>query len=92
MSASSMWCKYTMNKVWLYLLHLACCTRTVIMPIAPIVGKLRKRLIVDISLGLGLATSAAYAYWYGFHLKTVERRENFYLKLEKEKLAAQSTQ
>jgi len=59
------------------------------MPIAPIVGKLRKRMILDLSLGIGLGVSGAYAYWYGFHLKKVERRENFYLKLEKEKLAAQ---
>lgn len=60
------------------------------MPIAPIVGKLRKRAILDLSLGIGLGFSAAYAFWYGYHLKAVERRENFYLKLEKEKLAAQT--
>jgi len=59
------------------------------MPIAPIVGKLRKRMILDLSLGIGLGISGAYAFWYGFHLPKVERRENFYLKLEKEKLAAQ---
>ncbi|THV02467.1 cytochrome-c oxidase, subunit VIIa [Dendrothele bispora CBS 962.96] len=56
--------------------------------IAPIVGKLRKRFIVDLSCSLGLGTAAAYAYWYGSHLKAVERQENFYLKLEKEKLAS----
>ncbi|ESK96530.1 cytochrome c oxidase family protein [Moniliophthora roreri MCA 2997] len=55
--------------------------------IAPITGKLRKRFLVDISCALGLGTSAAYAFWYGYHLKAVERQEQFYLKLEKEKLA-----
>ncbi|KLO12701.1 hypothetical protein SCHPADRAFT_904850 [Schizopora paradoxa] len=39
------------------------------MPIAPITGKLRKRLWMDLSLALGLGISAGYTYWYGFHLK-----------------------
>ncbi|KAE9394747.1 cytochrome-c oxidase, subunit VIIa, partial [Gymnopus androsaceus JB14] len=56
------------------------------MPIAPIVGKLRKRFFFDLTLSLGLGTSAAYAYWYGYHLKHIERQEQFYLKLEREKL------
>ncbi|KAJ3734962.1 hypothetical protein DFJ43DRAFT_1059838 [Lentinula guzmanii] len=55
--------------------------------IAPIVGKLRKRFIFDVSLALGLGTAAAYSYWYGSHLKAVERQEQFYLKLEREKLS-----
>ncbi|KAJ4475071.1 hypothetical protein J3R30DRAFT_3376667 [Lentinula aciculospora] len=54
--------------------------------IAPIVGKLRKRFIFDLSLSLGLGTAAAYSYWYGYHLKAVERQEQFYLKQEREKL------
>lgn len=33
-------------------------------PIAPIVGKLRKRLWLDASCAFGLGISAAYAYWY----------------------------
>ncbi|KIK61820.1 hypothetical protein GYMLUDRAFT_243482 [Collybiopsis luxurians FD-317 M1] len=53
------------------------------MPIAPIVGKLRKRFIFDLSLSLGLGTAAAY----GYHLKAIERQEQFYLKLEREKLS-----
>ena len=36
---------------------------TLIMPIAPITGRLRKRLWLDLSMGLGLGISAAYAYW-----------------------------
>ncbi|KAH9995396.1 cytochrome-c oxidase subunit VIIa [Russula compacta] len=58
------------------------------MPIAPITGKLRKRLWLDLSCGLGLGIAGAYAYWYGSHLKAVERQEAFYLKLERQKQAS----
>jgi hypothetical protein len=34
------------------------------MPIAPITGKLRKRLWLDISVALGLGVSSAYAFWW----------------------------
>jgi len=33
------------------------------MPIAPITGKLRKRLWLDISCALGLGIASGYAYW-----------------------------
>jgi cytochrome c oxidase subunit 7 len=33
------------------------------MPFAPITGKLRKRLWLDLSCALGLGISSAYAYW-----------------------------
>jgi cytochrome c oxidase subunit 7 len=33
------------------------------MAIAPITGKLRKRLILDITAALGLGTAAGYGYW-----------------------------
>ncbi|KAF9073301.1 hypothetical protein BDP27DRAFT_319033 [Rhodocollybia butyracea] len=59
------------------------------MPIQPIVGKLRKQFIFDLSMGFGLGIAGAYAYWYGYHLKHVERQERFYLKLEREKLKQQ---
>jgi len=39
---------------------------------------------------MGLGVSAGYAYWYGIHLKALERQENFYIKLEREKAAAAS--
>jgi len=55
------------------------------MPIAPITGKLRKRFWLDLSTGLGMGVAAAYAYWYGSHLKHVQRQEEFYLKLERQK-------
>jgi len=97
---------------------------TTTMPIAPIVGKLRKRFFIDMTCALGLGISAGYAYWsvcllfvvfsslnpslgtvstsrlvslqcghyvqLGTHMSVllVERQENFYLKLEREKVQA----
>ncbi|KAJ7782038.1 cytochrome-c oxidase subunit VIIa [Mycena maculata] len=58
------------------------------MAIAPITGMLRKRFWLDISTGLGLGLSAGAAFWYGYELKARAHQEAFYLKLEKEKLAA----
>ncbi|KAI0312399.1 cytochrome-c oxidase subunit VIIa [Amylostereum chailletii] len=57
------------------------------MSIAPITGKLRKRLWLDVSSALGLGVSAAYAYWYGVHLPSLRRQEEFYLKLERQRAA-----
>jgi len=34
--------------------------------IRPITGKLRKRLVLDLSVGLGLGTAGGYAFWYVF--------------------------
>jgi cytochrome c oxidase subunit 7 len=34
------------------------------MPIAPIVGKLRKRFFTDLGLSFGFAIASGYAYWY----------------------------
>jgi len=55
------------------------------MPIRPITGKLRKRFWLDIGAGLALGITGGYAYWYGVHLKSLERQENYYLKLERER-------
>ncbi|KAF8202278.1 hypothetical protein BJ912DRAFT_944325 [Pholiota molesta] len=55
------------------------------MAIAPITGQLRKRFWLDIGCALALGVSGGYAYWYGYHLKALERQENYYVKLEKEK-------
>lgn len=41
------------------------------MPIAPITGKLRKRLWMDLSLALGLGISAGYTYWSVHRRQTV---------------------
>ncbi|KAG2075666.1 cytochrome-c oxidase subunit VIIa [Suillus decipiens] len=56
------------------------------MPIAPITGKLRKRLWLDISVALGLGITSGYAFWYGIHLKSVQRQEEYYFKLERARL------
>ncbi|KAJ7066543.1 cytochrome-c oxidase subunit VIIa [Mycena amicta] len=58
------------------------------MPIAPITGMLRKRFWLDITTGLGLGVSGGAAFWYGYELPSRANREAFYLKLEKDKLAA----
>ncbi|KAI0788715.1 cytochrome-c oxidase [Abortiporus biennis] len=58
------------------------------MPIAPIVGKLRKRFWLDLTTSLALGTTAGYAFWYGVHLKKVQRQEEYYLKLEQQKQQA----
>ena len=34
------------------------------MPVAPITGRLRRRIWTDLGTALGLGTSSAYAYWY----------------------------
>ncbi|PWN93844.1 cytochrome-c oxidase, subunit VIIa [Acaromyces ingoldii] len=57
------------------------------MPVAQlpaITGKLRKRLILDLSVALGGGTVAGYGYWYGVHLPSVQRRDNYYAKLQSE--------
>ncbi|RSH95380.1 hypothetical protein EHS25_000467 [Saitozyma podzolica] len=55
------------------------------MPIAPIVGKLRKRLITDLSIGLGLGFAGGYLFWYTVHLPSMKKRDDFYLKYEANK-------
>ncbi|KAJ9106127.1 hypothetical protein QFC21_001269 [Naganishia friedmannii] len=55
------------------------------MPVAPIVGKLRKRLILDLTVALGLGTASGYVYWYGFHLPASRTRDLYYLKYEQNK-------
>jgi len=57
------------------------------MPIAPVVGKLRKRLILDLSAGIGLGTAAGFGYWYWVKVPTVRREEAFYIKYAAERAA-----
>jgi len=57
------------------------------MAIAPITGKLRRRLITDLSVAMGLGVSGGYLFWYGYRLPSVKRREDFYLKYENERRA-----
>ncbi|KAF8507977.1 hypothetical protein BU17DRAFT_100164 [Hysterangium stoloniferum] len=56
--------------------------------IAPITGKLRKRLWTDLTVAIGLGVAGGYAYWYGIHLKALRQKEAYYLKLENAKLEA----
>ncbi|CAG7851419.1 SubName: Full=Uncharacterized protein {ECO:0000313/EMBL:CCA71154.1} [Serendipita indica DSM 11827] len=62
------------------------------MPVAAITGKLRRKIWTDISTALGLGVSSGYAYWYFYYIPSVRRRQEYYLKLEKEKLAAAGTE
>lgn len=51
------------------------------MPIAPITGKLRKRVLLDLSASLGLGTAAAYGWWYGYHIPKMRHQQNVYAKI-----------
>ncbi|KZP25543.1 COX7A, subunit VIIa of cytochrome c oxidase [Athelia psychrophila] len=52
--------------------------------IAPITGKLRKKIWLDLSVGIGLGVTSAYGFWYGWHLRKVAVQEEFYLKMERQ--------
>ncbi|KIM26205.1 hypothetical protein M408DRAFT_73110 [Serendipita vermifera MAFF 305830] len=56
------------------------------MPVAAITGKLRRKIWTDLGTSLGLGISSAYAYWYFYYIPSVRRKQEFYLKLEKENL------
>ncbi|KAG0148912.1 hypothetical protein CROQUDRAFT_371502 [Cronartium quercuum f. sp. fusiforme G11] len=51
------------------------------MPIAPITGKLRKRLLLDLTASLGLGTAGAYSWWYLYHVPKMRHQESVYAKL-----------
>ncbi|PWN54325.1 hypothetical protein IE53DRAFT_372558 [Violaceomyces palustris] len=53
--------------------------------IPAITGKLRKRLILDLSIALGGGTVLGYGYWYGVHIPSVQRRDAFYAKYQAER-------
>ncbi|KAA1135301.1 hypothetical protein PGTUg99_005456 [Puccinia graminis f. sp. tritici] len=52
-----------------------------VMAIAPITGKLRKRILLDLSVSLGLGTAAAYTWWYGYHVPKMRHQQNVYAKI-----------
>ncbi|KAJ5884759.1 hypothetical protein N7495_009269 [Penicillium taxi] len=54
------------------------------MPAAvpPIVGTLRRGLVLDVASAIGFGTTAGYVWWYGFHLRRVRERDVFYSRLE----------
>ncbi|KAH8147949.1 uncharacterized protein LAJ45_08050 [Morchella importuna] len=57
------------------------------MAIAPIVGRLRKGLVLDLSVALGIGTSMGYLFWYGYHIPAIRQRDAFYAKIEQQRIA-----
>ncbi|KAF8315363.1 hypothetical protein DL93DRAFT_2079107 [Clavulina sp. PMI_390] len=55
-----------------------------------VAGKMRKRLILDLSAALGLGTASAFAYWYGVRIPSVRQEEAFYIKYAAERAKANS--
>ncbi|CAD6588037.1 MAG: hypothetical protein CYPHOPRED_004224 [Cyphobasidiales sp. Tagirdzhanova-0007] len=55
------------------------------MAIPAVTGKLRKRLILDLSASMGIGVAAAYAWWFGWHVTKIQQRDNWYLQYEKKK-------
>ncbi|KAE8267776.1 hypothetical protein A4X09_0g4568 [Tilletia walkeri] len=53
--------------------------------IPAITGKLRKRLILDLSVAIGGGVALGYGYWYGVHIPQNQRRDAFYLKYQQER-------
>ncbi|RPB21305.1 cytochrome-c oxidase, subunit VIIa [Terfezia boudieri ATCC MYA-4762] len=56
--------------------------------IQPIVGRLRRGLIMDLSVAMGLGMGFGYYFWYGYHVPSIRRRDALYAKLERERAAA----
>ncbi|KAJ2982750.1 hypothetical protein NQ176_g1180 [Zarea fungicola] len=57
------------------------------MAVAPITGMLRRRLILDLSIGLGAGLVMANAFWYGYHVPRRNLRDDYYSKLEEKRAA-----
>ncbi|ETS64365.1 hypothetical protein PaG_01216 [Moesziomyces aphidis] len=64
---------------------LSLCLKMPVGSIPAITGKLRKRLILDLTVALGGGTALGYGYWYGVHVPSVARRDAFYAKLQSER-------
>lgn len=60
------------------------------MPIAPITGTLRRKIITDITVGFGVGGVMAGLYWYYEHKLLVDKRDAFYAKLKAQKEAEDS--
>ncbi|KLU83723.1 hypothetical protein MAPG_02774 [Magnaporthiopsis poae ATCC 64411] len=58
------------------------------MAVKPIVGMLRRGLILDLGIALGIGATMGSAFWYGYHVPRRNMRDNFYRKLEDERAAA----
>ncbi|ODQ67887.1 cytochrome c oxidase subunit 7A [Nadsonia fulvescens var. elongata DSM 6958] len=55
--------------------------------IKPITGTLKRRIIIDISVGFGLGGAMASAWWWGFHQPMVAKRDAWYIENDKAKSA-----
>ncbi|KAK6355754.1 hypothetical protein TWF718_000138 [Orbilia javanica] len=62
------------------------------MPIAPITGRLKKGLVLDLSIAIGGGVVCGLGWWYGYHVPAVRQRDAFYVKLEQERAAAKASQ
>lgn len=60
------------------------------MPIAPITGTLKRKIITDISYGFVLGFGLAGIYHFYEHKPLVEKREAYYAQLKKQKEAEES--
>ncbi|TGZ82095.1 cytochrome-c oxidase, subunit VIIa [Ascodesmis nigricans] len=58
------------------------------MAVAPIVGRLRKGLVMDLSVSLGLGVGMGYWFWYGYHIPNVRKRDAYYAKIEQARIEA----
>ncbi|KAK9898309.1 cytochrome c oxidase family protein [Cystobasidium minutum MCA 4210] len=55
------------------------------MAIPQYTGKFRRRLLLDLSCSLGLGTAAGMAWWYGWHVRKIQLRDNWYIEAERKK-------
>ncbi|KAG5919195.1 hypothetical protein E4U61_001080 [Claviceps capensis] len=58
------------------------------MAIAPITGMIKRRLISDLTIGIGGGFIFANVWWYGFHVPRTNLRDDYYVKLEAERIEA----
>ncbi|CCE31745.1 hypothetical protein E4U22_005814 [Claviceps purpurea] len=58
------------------------------MAIAPITGMVKRRLISDLTIGIGSGLIFANIWWYGFHIPRNNLRDDYYAKLEAERIEA----
>ncbi|KAG6306387.1 hypothetical protein E4U45_007201 [Claviceps purpurea] len=67
------------------------------MAIAPITGMVKRRLISDLTIGIGTLFTRwsgssglifANIWWYGFHIPRNNLRDDYYAKLEAERIEA----
>lgn len=55
------------------------------MPIQPIQGAFKRRALLDILVGITVGSGLASYWWWGFHKDKINKREQFYAKLQQEK-------